>query len=119
MNIPLFHGFEALQKTRKAKAEATLYRSKYDDACEMIALQLSQLRLKRDEAFSRLRMAESHLDSAEENLRTATIGFNEGVIDSNTALAAQTAWLQAHSEYIDSAVELQMTASGLRNAEAR
>ncbi len=119
VNVPIFHGFEALQKTRKAKAEATLYRSKYDDACELITLQLSQLRLKRSEAFEKLRMAESHLDSAEENLRTATVGFNEGVIDSNTALGAQTAWLQAHSEYIDAAIELQMTASELKNAEAR
>ena len=119
VNVPIFHGFEALQKTRKAKAEATLYRSKYDDACELITLQLNQLRLKRSEAFEKLRMAESHLDSAEENLRTATVGFNEGVIDSNTALGAQTAWLQAHSEYIDAAIELQMTASELKNAEAR
>ena len=119
VNVPLFHGFEALQKTRKAKAEATIYRSKYNDACELITLQLSQLRLKRSEAFEKLRMAESHLDSAEENLRTATVGFNEGVIDSNTALGAQTAWLQAHSEYIDAAIELQMTASELKNAEAR
>ena len=119
VNVPIFHGFEALQKTRKAKAEATIYRSKYNDACELITLQLSQLRLKRSEAFEKLRMAESHLDSAEENLRTATVGFNEGVIDSNTALGAQTAWLQAHSEYIDAAIELQMTASELKNAEAR
>ena len=119
VNVPLFHGFEALQKTRKAKAEATIYRSKYNDACELITLQLSQLRLKRSEAFEKLRMAESHLDSAEENLRTATVGFNEGVIDSNTALGAQTDWLQAHSEYIDAAIELQMTASELKNAEAR
>ena len=119
VNVPIFHGFEALQKTRKAKAEATVYRSKYNDACELITLQLSQLRLKRNEAFEKLRLSESHLDSVEENLRTATIGFSEGVIDSNTALSAQTAWLQAHSEYIDAAIELQMTASELKNAEAR
>ncbi len=119
VNVPIFHGFEALQKTRKAKAEVTIYRSKYNDACELITLQLSQLRLKRNEAFEKLRLSESHLDSAEENLRTATVGFSEGVIDSNTALSAQTAWLQAHSEYIDAAIELQMTASELKNAEAR
>lgn len=119
VNVPIFHGFEALQKTRKAKAEATLYRSRYSDACELITLQLSQLRLRRNEAFERMVMAESHIDSAEENLRKATLGFSEGVVDSNTALAAQTAWLQAHSEYIDAGIELQMTAAELRKAEAR
>jgi hypothetical protein len=32
-------------------------------------------------------------------------------------IAAQTAWLQAHSEYIDAGTELQMAASRLSQAE--
>ena len=117
VKVPLFHGFEALQKTRKAKREASLYRSQYDDACELINLQVSQLRSQLDEGLDKLAMCENNLASAEENLRTATIGFEEGVIPSNTALAAQTAWLQAHSEYIDAGIELQMTVANLRKAE--
>jgi hypothetical protein len=62
-------------------------------------------------------MAESNLSCAEENLRTATIGFEEGVIEANTALAAQTAWLKAHSEFIDAGIELQMLAANLNKAE--
>ena len=62
-------------------------------------------------------MAQNNLSSAEENLRTATVGFEEGVIDTNTALAAQTAWLKAHSEYIDAGIELQMLAANLNKAE--
>ena len=31
VNIPIFHGFEALSKTRKAKAEATLYRTQLEE----------------------------------------------------------------------------------------
>ncbi|MBP5487079.1 MAG: TolC family protein, partial [Bacteroidales bacterium] len=117
VNVPIFHGFEALNKTRKAKAEATLYRSQLEDAKDLINLQVTQLRKQEAEALEKLAMTESNLSSAEENLRTATIGFNEGVINANTALAAQTAWLQAHSEYIDAGIELQMLASNLDKAE--
>ena len=117
VNVPIFHGFEALNKTRKAKAEATLYRSQLDEARNLINLQVNQLRRQETEALEKLAMSESNLSSAEENLRTATIGFNEGVINANTALAAQTAWLQAHSEYIDAGIELQMLAANLDKAE--
>ena len=117
VNVPIFHGFEALNKTRKAKAEATLYRSQLEDAKDLINLQVTQLRKQETEAIEKLAMAESALSSAEENLRTATIGFNEGVINANTALSAQTAWLKAQSEYIDAGIELQMLAANLDKAE--
>lgn len=67
INIPIFHGFEALQKTRKAKAEATLYVSKLDEAKELINLQVTQLRKQLDEALEKVEMAENNLKSAEEN----------------------------------------------------
>ncbi|MBQ6254707.1 MAG: TolC family protein [Bacteroidales bacterium] len=117
VNVPIFHGFEALNKTRKAKAEASLYRSKLEDAKELINLQVTQLRKQEEETLEKLSMAESDLESAEENLRVATVGFNEGVITANTALGAQTAWLKAHSEFIDAGIELQMLASNLEMAE--
>ena len=117
VSVPLFHGFEATNKYRKAKAEATLYDSQYDDARELILLQVTQQDKLYDEAMEKLTMASSNLDSAEENLRSATVGFEAGVIDADTVLAAQTAWLQAHSERIDAATELQMAAANLRKAQ--
>ena len=119
VSVPIFHGFEATQKTRKAKAEATLYKSQYNDAKELINLQVTQLHKQQDEAVEKLAMAESNLKSAEENLRTASIGYEAGVVTTNTALAAHTAWLQAHSEYIDAGIELQMTSVNLQKAEGR
>lgn len=117
VSVPIFHGTEALQKTRKAKAESAIYKSRYEDACEMINLQVEQLVKQRDEAFERLRMAESALESAEENMRVAMIGFEEGIVNANTTLQAQAAWMQAHSEYIDAGVELQMNHSNLLKAQ--
>ena len=116
VSVPIFHGTEALQKTRKAKAEERIYQNKYDDACEMIEMQVTQLRQQRKEALERLEMANNNLASADENLRTATIGQEAGVVDVNTALGAQTAWLQAHSECIDAGIELQLNNSRLKAA---
>ena len=117
VKIPIFHGMEALNRTRKAKAEAEIYRSRLDDAQEMISLQVTQLRQQSREAEQRLEMAQSNLASAEENLRTANVGFEAGVVDMNTTLGAQTAWLQAHSEYIDAGIELQINNSKLKQAQ--
>ena len=117
VNVPIFHGFEAVQKTRKAKAEASLYRSQLEGAKDLVNLQVTQLRKQQSEVLEKVAMAENNLSAAEENLRTATIGFENGVIDASVALAAQTAWLQAHSEYIDAGIELQMTFSNLQKAE--
>ena len=119
VNVPIFHGTEAIQKTKKAKAEAALTQYRLDDAKEMISLQVAQLRQQEGEALEKLAMAESNLENAEENLRVATAGWNEGMIASNVVLQAQTAWLQAHSEYIETGVELQMCSVNLAKAEGR
>ncbi len=117
VKVPIVHGGEGIFKYKKAKAEARLYEDKLSDAKDMICLQVTRQRKLYDEAGEKLRMAQSNLDVAEENLRTATIGHEAGVIPTNTALAAHTAWLNAHSECIDAGIELQMSAARLRKAE--
>ncbi|MBQ1679289.1 MAG: TolC family protein [Oscillospiraceae bacterium] len=117
VNIPLFHGLENANKYRKAKAEASLYRTQLEDAKEKIELQVTRERKAYGEALEKLSMAQANLASAEENLRTATIGFEAGVISTSTVLSAQTAWLSAHSDCLDAGTELQMAAAALRKAE--
>lgn len=117
VRVPICHGGEGLFKYKKAQAEARQYADQLDDAKELINLQVTQQRKLLDEAHQKLQMAESNLDSAEENLRMATVGYEAGVIPTNTALGAQTAWLSAHSAYIDAGIELQMAAANLNKAE--
>ena len=119
VSVPIFHGTENIQKTNKAKAEAVLTQYKLDDAKEMISLQVAQLRQQESEALEKLTMAQSNLANAEENLRVAKAGWQEGMVASNVMLQAQTAWLQAHSEYIETGVELQMCSVNLAKAEGR
>lgn len=117
VKIPIVHGGEGIFKYKKAKAEARLYNDQLADAKELIGLQVTQQRKLLDEARQKLQRAFSNMDLAEENLRAATISYEAGVLPTNTALAAHTAWLSAHSECIDAEIELQMTASNLCKAE--
>ncbi len=117
VKIPIIHGCGTMNRVHKAKAEATLTRYRLQDAKEMVTLQVTRYREQEKEAIGRLVTAESNLSNAEENLRTATIGFNEGVVTASTVISAQTAWLQAHSEYVDAGTELQMCAAQRRKAE--
>ena len=119
VSVPICHGGENIHKTNKAKAEAALTQYKLDDAKEKISLQVAQLRQQENEAFEKLTMAQSNLANAEENLRVANAGWSEGMVESSVLLQAQTAWLQAHSECIETGVELQMCSVKLAKAEGR
>ena len=119
VSVPICHGGENIHKTNKAKAEAALTQYKLDDAKEKISLQVAQLRQQENEAFEKLTMAQSNLANAEENLRVANAGWSEGMVASSVLLQAQTAWLQAHSECIETGVELQMCSVKLAKAEGR
>ncbi|MBR4821794.1 MAG: TolC family protein [Bacteroidales bacterium] len=117
VSVPIFHGMEATNKYRKAKAEARLYGDRYDDAKDLIRLQVAKQRKLLEEAAEKLSMSESNLANAEENLRKANVGYEAGVTSTETVLGAQTAWLSAHGDYIDAGIELQMAYAMLQKAE--
>ena len=117
VSVPLFHGMENVNRYRKAKAEASVYQTQYNDARELIDLQVTQQRKVFGEAREKVEMTLSNLESAEENLRKANLAYEAGVLPTNTVLGAQTAWLSAHSDYIDAGIELQMAAANLNKAE--
>lgn len=117
--IPLFHWGEGMNKIRMAKAEAKIAKYELEDKTELIMLQAKQFHQRIIEADSRLKMSQDKMNDAEENLRKATIGFREGMVASTVVTQAQTAWLQAHSEYIDSKVDRIMTAIYLKKATGK
>ena len=61
-------------------------------------------------------MTKANIRKAEENLRTANLGFSEGVISSTTVMEAQTAWLQAQSQKIDAEIEVKLSQVNLQKA---
>jgi outer membrane protein TolC len=108
VNIPLFHWGETLHKVRAAKAETTIKRLETADAKEKIELQVSQAQFKLKEAKKKVTIADKNKESADENLRYAQVGFKEGVIPSLNVMEAQTAWYQAHTEWIDAQIAVRL-----------
>jgi outer membrane protein TolC len=83
---------------------------------EKIKLQVNQCEFKQTEAKRKLDLAQKNLERADENLKYATIGFNEGVIPASNFLEAQTAWLTAKSDKIEAEIDAKMTEVYLQKA---
>ena len=54
--------------------------------------------------------------AAEENLRTADIGFKEGVMTVTDVMIAQTAWMTAKTAIVDAEIAVRTAQVGLKKA---
>ena len=116
VHVPIWNWGDVRYKVRAAKGAATIASLELDDAREKIELQVSQKTFLVNEANKKLAMAQSSIAHAEENLRTANLGFQEGVISSTTVMEAQTAWLQAQSQKIDAEIDVKLSQVELQKA---
>lgn len=108
LTIPIWHWGGNYNRYRAALTDITVSRLELDDARERVSLQVSQARFKVAEASKTYSATLSNLDSADENLRQAQIGFSEGVLTIDNVMEAQTAWLKARSEAIDAEIDLRL-----------
>ena len=108
VKIPIWHWGGNYNGYRAARSAETIAKLQIADAREKIDLQVSQAAFKAQEAVKTFLATESNLEKAKENLRTATLGFHEGVIAIDDVMAAQTAWLKANSENIDAMIDVQL-----------
>ena len=108
VKIPLWHWGGNYNKYRAAASDETIMKLQLQDAREKVELQVNQAAYKAQEAVKTYLMTETNLNKAQENLRSATRGFREGVMTADDVMAAQTAWLKAHSENIDAMIDVQL-----------
>lgn len=108
VKIPIWHWKGDYSKYKAAESDEVVRRLELSDAKELVSLQVRQASFKTQEAYRTYAMTMSNLESADENLRCANLGFREGVMATDLVLAAQTAWLKAHSEQIDAMIEVQL-----------
>jgi len=116
VTIPIWHWGGNYYKYKAADADATVMKLRYEDAKEMIDLQVNQASFRVQESVKTFEMTQSNLEKAKENLRCANVGFREGVTTSETVMEAQTAWLKANSEYIDAMIDIRLCDTYLRKA---
>lgn len=108
VSVPLVTFGERCYKIKAAQAEAQAAMTEIEENREKVILQVNQNRQKVQEAAERLQTAHRSCDEADENLRYATLGLQEGVMPVSNVLEAQTAWLKSHSEYVSSKIDLQL-----------
>lgn len=111
LKVPVWNWGEGKYKVRAAKAEANMAALRREEVREKVELQVRQSAFRMDEADRKLALSIKNREKAEENLRTAQIGFREGVIVTADLLAAQTAWLQAQSDKIDAQIDVRLSRS--------
>lgn len=116
VKAPVFHWGASRKSVRSARAETELMRFKLEEAKEKIELQVNQARFKVKEAVRTMRVAEKNQEKADENLKYANVGFQEGTIPVSNVLEAQTAWLSAHSQLIDARIEMKLCEVYLQKA---
>lgn len=107
LSIPL-NVLTSSTKLNAAKAETRIQEYRLEEAKEKIELQVNQSSFKLTEAYKKHTSCLKNMDKANENLRYANVGFEEGVIPASDVLAAYTAWLSAHSELIDSQIDIKL-----------
>lgn len=118
LSVPL-NFMTSSTKLNTAKAQTRIQEYQLEDAKEKIELQINQSAFKLNEAHKRYVSSEKNMEKANENLRYATVGFEEGVIPASDVLAAHTAWLSAHSEMIDSQIDVKLCNVYLNKALGR
>ena len=116
VRVPLWNWGDVAYKVRASKGATAIANLELEEAREKIELQVNQNTFKVDEANKRLVMAQTGIDRAEENLRTANLGFKEGVIAPTVVMEAQTAWLQAQSQLIDAQIAVKLSQVELNKA---
>lgn len=118
ISVPL-NFYSSSTKLNAAKAKTLIAKYKFEDVKEKIELQVNQSAYKLSEANKKLRMANKNMEKADENLRYAKVGFEEGVIPASDVLGAHTAWLAAHSEFIDAQIDIKLCYVYLNQALGR
>lgn len=77
LRVPIWNWGDVKYKVRAAKGATAIANLELEEAREKIELQLNQTNFKVNEAYKRLALAKSSISRAEENLRTANLGFRE------------------------------------------
>ena len=119
VKVPLTGWWEGSYKRQAARTESRIKQLEWEDAREKIELQVIQSAYKVNEANKKLVASSRNMNSAEENLRRANLGFEEGVIPALNLMEAQTAWVAARSTLIDAQIEKKLTQVYLNKALGR
>lgn len=116
LSVPLWNWGDVAYKVRASKNATTIAQLELSEAREKVELQVNQNQFKNQEAMRKLTLADHSCRHAEENLRCANLGFQEGVVPATTVMEAQTAWLNAKTQKIDAEIAIRLSETELKKA---
>ena len=116
VKVPILTWGERHHKVQAAKRQANIATYQFEEVAEKVELQVTQSRQQLVEATRRYATATRSQAEADENLRCATLGMQEGVIPVSNVLEAQTAWLAAHAGRISAQIDVMLADLYLRKA---
>ena len=111
LSMPIFNWGEGRNKVRVAKAEEEMSRLNKERLGEMMQLEIAGSRFKLNDAQTRIRLTESALEQAKENLRVSEDQYEVGMENLTNLLEAQAQWQQAWSEWVDAKAALKLCES--------
>ena len=114
LEVPISDLFSGTFKRRQAKAEHRVKQLELAEARSKINLQIKQALRTADDARRAYTTALSAVKMAEENMRYAKAGYDEGVIPLLNYTMAQTAWMSAQDSLIDAQIRVLLTESQLK-----
>nr|WP_314749927.1 TolC family protein [uncultured Porphyromonas sp.] len=114
LEVPISDLFSGTFKRRQAKAEHRVKQLELAEARSKINLQIKQALRTADDARRAYTTALSAVKMAEENMRYAKAGYDEGVIPLLNYTMAQTAWMSAQDSLIEAQIRVLLTESKLK-----
>ena len=115
MEVPIAGLFSGTYKRRQVQAEHRAKQIELSDARSKITLQMKQAIRTTEDAHKAYASALKAVEMAKENMRYAEIGYKEGVIPLLNYTMAQTAWMSAQDNLIDTQIKVRLSESKLKN----
>ena len=105
VSVPIFHFGGRSNKVRSARARFEQAQAERLDGGELLQLEATQAASNLDEAQLEIRLAESSLAAADENLRLSRRQYEAGVETLSDHLEAQAMWQQAHRTEVEARID--------------
>ncbi len=100
LTIPIFQWGQGRHKQKAAQLKIKQNQTEFNRTNDLINLEVMSTKVKVEEAFEAIIIAEKNIEAAEENLSETRLSYEVGLNSTTDLLNAQTTWLNAKAQQI-------------------
>ena len=119
VTVPITEWIGGSYRLNSAKANTRIKDLEIQEAKDKAQLELKQATFQYSQANNTLAVAATNKSIADVNLRAAKLQFEEGLCSPLALMEAQTAWLKAHTEYIDAQIDVHISELALQKVSGQ